>query len=168
VSNLITFSDSRKSSIEEFNLVELLEQLIGLITYNARYKNIDIAFMKSSDRVPIKANKTEIKQAILNIMKNSFEAMPDGGTLTIRTETVPVNGFSEARIQFTDTGPGIREERIQSIFLPFFSTKDGPQQNMGLGLSISYGIIKKYRGAITVKNVEPPSTGCTFTVKIPV
>jgi two-component system C4-dicarboxylate transport sensor histidine kinase DctB len=66
---------------------------------------------------------------------------------------------------FQDTGPGISDENPQNIFLPFYSTKKGSEQNLGLGLSVSYGIIKKYHGTITVENVE--GAGCQFVITLP-
>lgn len=168
ISNLITFSDNKKAYTEKFNLIELIDNLIGLIKYNARYKQISISFQKSEETIYLEANKTEIKQAVLNIMKNSFEAMPAGGNLRIQIEKQQSDGISEAVITFTDSGTGISEEKLQNIFLPFFSTKTGQQKNMGLGLSISYGIITKYKGTITVHNLNPPRHGCVFTIRLPV
>jgi signal transduction histidine kinase len=66
---------------------------------------------------------------------------------------------------FQDTGPGINDENPNNIFLPFYSTKKGSENNLGLGLSVSYGIIKKYHGTISVENLE--NSGCQFRIQIP-
>jgi two-component system C4-dicarboxylate transport sensor histidine kinase DctB len=69
------------------------------------------------------------------------------------------------QISFHDTGPGICDDKPENIFLPFYSTKHGSEQNLGLGLSVSYSIIRKYHGTITVENVD--SAGCRFVIMLP-
>jgi CheY-like chemotaxis protein len=93
------------------------------------------------------------------LIKNALEAMPDGGILTISSE------ISKGRVitRFVDTGQGIDDENFQRIFQPFFTTK-GPQSS-GLGLSSSYGLVKKHRGEIRVSG--NPSDGTTFAVDLP-
>ena len=94
-----------------------------------------------------------------------WEAMPTGGEIFIRTALVYENGANMVQMIFKDTGPGIYDENPANIFLPFYSTKKGSEQNLGLGLSVSYGIIKKYRGTITVENVD--EAGCQFVITLP-
>jgi len=99
-----------------------------------------------------------IQQALLNLVLNAIEAMPDGGTLTISSKIE--NG--SAVVSIGDTGSGISEEIKDKIFDPFFTTKgDGT----GLGLSIVYNIVSLHNGEI---GFETDGEGTTFTLKIPV
>jgi PAS domain S-box-containing protein len=165
VSNLISFSDSSRSQLENVNLNELIASMINLVRHNAKYKNIDICFRKKQEPIALRINKTEIKQVVLNLMKNSFEAMPDGGKLTIRAATKSVDDSIYVEMKFRDTGCGIKKHDVHDLFLPFYSTKKEKFGNLGLGLSVSYGIVKKYDGTIEVRNLN--GSGCEFTIRIP-
>ncbi len=165
VSNLISFSDSSRNQMERVNLNELITSIISLVRHNAKYKSIDICFQKKEDPIYLRINKTEIKQVILNLMKNSFEAMPDGGKLIIKAAAKTVGNSIYVEMKFHDTGCGIKKRNIHDIFLPFYSTKKEKFGNLGLGLSVSYGIVKKYNGTIAVRNLN--DSGCEFTIRIP-
>jgi signal transduction histidine kinase/ABC-type branched-subunit amino acid transport system ATPase component len=165
VSNLITFSDSTTITIKEIDLNETIQNMLGLIKYDAKYKKIAIHFDKSEDTILMRMKENEIKQVILNLFKNSFEAMPKGGRIYIKTEEYTNNESRYIRIIFRDTGPGIEESNLYNIFLPFYSTKSAAGTNLGLGLSVSYGIVKKYNGTITVENLR--NSGCQFTITMP-
>ncbi len=151
--------------MKKFDVNHLIRNILNLIQFHARYQQIEIHFEPCEADLSIQANKNEIKQVLLNLFKNSFEVMPAGGEIFIRTLLVNANGEPLAQIQFKDTGPGISDENPDNIFLPFYSTKKGQEHNLGLGLSVSYGIIKKYRGTIAVENLD--STGCRFTITLP-
>jgi PAS domain S-box-containing protein len=165
VSNLISFSDNNKQQIEAVELNGLIDSIIGLVKYNAKYKNIQISFKRQTDPLFLKANRTEIKQVILNLMKNSFEAMPLGGRLNIQTAESGAGDPSLVEITFQDTGTGIKGHHLHDVFLPFYSTKKDMYGNLGLGLSVSYGIVKKYEGSIAVRNLN--DSGCEFTLRFP-
>ena len=106
-----------------------------------------------------------MKQVILNLLKNSFEAMSSGGEIHIAATLMTENDTRAVCVTFRDTGPGICDENPNNIFLPFYSTKKGQENNLGLGLSVSYGIIKKYNGTISVENID--SSGCQFVITLP-
>lgn len=165
VSNLHAFSDNTPQVQEDFEIHAVIQNMLNLIQHSAQHKQINIHFDRDEADIAIRANKNEIKQVILNLLKNSFEAMPAGGDIFIKTARVSENGRQWVRLVFQDTGPGICDENPANIFLPFYSTKKGQTQNLGLGLSVSYGIIKKYNGAIAVENVE--AAGCQFVITFP-
>lgn len=165
VSNLQSFSDHTRGAIDEIELNDTIRTMLNLIQHNARHKQINIRFEPYQQDLLIKANKHEIKQVLLNLFKNSFEAMPAGGEIFITTRQQIENGAPYAQILFQDTGPGICDDNPNNIFLPFYSTKKGAEQNMGLGLSVSYGIVKKYHGTITIEN--PGEAGCQFLIQFP-
>jgi signal transduction histidine kinase len=108
----------------------------------------------------VKGNSGKLQQVLLNLFLNARDAMPGGGTLTIRT-------WSEdefARIQVSDTGDGIPPEYLARIYDPFFTTK-GPKKGTGLGLSVSYGIIREHGGTIEV--TSKLGEGATFLISLP-
>jgi PAS domain S-box-containing protein len=165
VSNLLSFSDRQTQANEELELNHEIRAMLDLIKHNASYKHITIRFEPDERDLLIHANQHEIKQVVLNLFKNSFEAMPSGGEIFIKTRQVREDGISSAQILFQDTGPGICDDNPSNIFLPFYSTKKGTEQNLGLGLSVSYGIIKKYQGTISVENSA--EAGCQFLIQFP-
>ncbi|HKI47747.1 MAG TPA: hybrid sensor histidine kinase/response regulator, partial [Desulfobacteria bacterium] len=107
----------------------------------------------------VEGNPSEIYEVAINLIKNALEAMPRGGTLSISSEICNGRVFTT----FKDTGNGISDKNIQRIFEPFFTTK-GPQSS-GLGLSSSYGLIKKHGGDIHVASVL--GEGTAFTIVFP-
>jgi len=149
---------------EELDINALIQNILTLIKHSAAHKRITIRFDPSAQNMLISANKNEIKQVILNLFKNSFEAMPSGGEIFLKTTVFTEHHAEYVQIRFCDTGPGIDEEHLSSIFLPFYSTKKGQESNLGLGLSVSYGIIKKYHGTLVVENIE---SGCQFIITLP-
>jgi two-component system sensor histidine kinase AtoS len=165
VSNLVSFSDKRSTDFEIVDVNEVITEIIGLLKYNAEYKCIEVEFKPKEKSLRLSVNRNELKQVILNLIKNSFEAMPDGGSININTFTTVEDGQMKTRIMVSDTGPGIAEEDIKNIFLPFFSTKKGKENNLGLGLSVSYAIIQHYGGSITAMNNE--DCGSRFTISLP-
>jgi signal transduction histidine kinase len=107
---------------------------------------------------PVQLDPKQLRQALLNILKNSLEAMPAGGSLTVGTEAK--NGWVEIRI--ADTGRGIPEEELDLVFTPFFSTKHG---GTGLGLPITSHIIEEHHGAVDLESVV--DAGTAFTIRLP-
>ncbi len=165
VSNLISFSDSSKMVSETFELNQLIGSIINLIRFNAKKQNIKIDYKPAAAPIHVNANINEIKQVLLNLLKNSFEATQSGGKIDIRTRRTETENRPCASIIFMDNGMGIEDDNPDNIFLPFYSTKKGNGTNLGLGLSVSYGIIKKYNGSISVKNMK--RGGCRFKIILP-
>ena len=165
VGNLVTFSDAQNISREEIHLNETIKNLLDLIKHNATYKHIHFLFTPAKRDIKVTINRNELRQVILNLVKNSFEAMPAGGTISIDTDLGLQSGEDVATVHVRDTGPGIQEANVNDIFLPFYSTKRASGSNMGLGLSISYAIVEKYRGKIMVHNLS--EGGCEFIVQLP-
>ncbi len=165
VSNLISFSDNKKITEEEFELNGLIGSIINLIRFNAREKKIKVVFRPAANPIILEANSNEIKQVILNLFKNSFESMEESGSIFIDTKSIGTDGAMVARIIFEDNGVGIKDDNPNNVFLPFYSTKTGIEENLGLGLSVSYGIIKKCKGSISVENLKV--SGCRFTIDLP-
>ena len=165
VSNLHSFSDNKKQIEEDISLHELIRNILTLIKHSAKQRQVTIQFDPFEEEITIHANKNEMKQVILNLLKNSFEAMSSGGEVFIKTSQVRQNGSQHVQMTFTDTGSGIQTDNLNDIFLPFYSTKKGQEDNLGLGLSVSYGIITRYHGTISVENIG--DSGCQFLITLP-
>ena len=165
ISNLVSFSDGPTPNPENVDPNELCKDILTLIKYNAKYKDIRLVLVEGSDVPKLEANRNELRQVILNLIRNSFEAMPGGGMISIYTSRVCQQGLCYAEIRVCDEGNGLDESEAGNIFMPFFSTKRGKENNMGLGLSISYAIIEKYHGTMSARNNEV--RGCTFIITLP-
>jgi len=148
--------------IHVFSIGELIEEAVNLT--QPLWKNpfergkYRLNYFRSPGCL-VKGNPSEIYEVLVNLIKNALEAMPRGGTLSISSEIVE----GQILTTFTDTGNGVSEENIQRMFEPFFTTK-GPQSS-GLGLSSSYGLIKKHEGDIRV--ASDFGKGTTFTIVLP-
>ena len=106
------------------------------------------------------ASRSELMEVLTNLIFNALESMREGGEITVRTEAKK----KEVLLYFTDSGQGIPDTIKKKIFDPFFTTKGSKAS--GLGLSVSYGIIKRHQGKIKVKSIK--GKGTTFTISIPV
>ncbi|MGA2640745.1 MAG: ATP-binding cassette domain-containing protein [Spirochaetia bacterium] len=166
IRNLLSLSGTAETGREETDLNEMIGSIIGLLRHSAHDKDISISFHSDEKEILLKVNRNEIKQVILNLVKNSFEAMPGGGDIRIGTSlTADETGRPCATIEFADTGPGIQSANLNDAFIPFYSTRKGKGDNIGLGLSICYGIIKRHEGFMRVKNLE--HSGCQFSIELP-
>ena len=108
-------------------------------------------------------DKTKLEQVFINLLMNCGESMDGEGRLTVATSLA--SGSDMLQVRFQDTGPGIPEGHLSRLFDPFFTTKE-VGKGVGLGLSISYGIIQKHRGRVSVESTG--SQGTTVLVELPV
>ncbi|WP_439900144.1 ATP-binding protein [Pseudomonas svalbardensis] len=154
---------SRVDSNQEWqwaNLQQGIESTLNIVANELKYK-ADV-LKEYQDLPDIECLPSQINQVIMNLIVNASQAIgPERGTITLRTgleaETV--------WIEVADTGAGIAPDCLQKIFDPFFTTKP-VGQGTGLGLSLSYGIVKKHRGDITVRSEV--GVGTTFRVQLPI
>lgn len=163
VSNLVTFSDAKTPQIEPVDINKVIEELISLLRFNVEYHHIRIVFRHDTTELLFRGVREQMKQVILNLMKNSLEAMPDGGEIIIATHHDSKN--RQVVVEFEDTGPGIAAEDPNTVFTPFFSTRTDRPTSMGLGLSISYRTVSRVGGTMQVRNL--PQRGCRFTIRLP-
>jgi two-component system NtrC family sensor kinase len=147
----------------------VLERVLELSRKKLEESHVVVAWDKEtgpSSRLPrVEANADQLGQVFLNMVINAIEAMPEGGTLRIRTalEDAPDVDHPMVRIEFADTGVGLDSVARERLFEPFFTTKE---EGSGLGLSVSYGIIQSHRGEIWVESET--GQGSTFAVRLPV
>ena len=162
VRNFLSFSKRPNLNPILSNINTVILELIALIEPQATVQNIMISKELKSDLPQVKVDTQQLHQALMNIILNSLEAMPQGGKLKVRSR---YDQRDEAiKIEITDTGYGIPEENLPYLFEPFFSSK--PEgKGIGLGLSIVYEVIDEHNGSIEVESEV--DKGTTFIIKLP-
>lgn len=147
---------------EDTDLNKVAEQTLSFLENEALHRNISIEKDYLENLPSIKSDTTQIQQVILNIADNAIDAAGKNGT--VRMKTGYDSKTKEVFLEISDTGPGIPKEDVDKIFDPFYTTKTSGD-GTGLGLSVSYSIIEKLGGRITVESV--PGKGAVFTVYLP-
>ncbi len=153
------FSKIPPVELKAWNVNNLIDSSISLIQYDKRAKDISIVKELSPDIPEITTDGNQLSQVIVNIILNAVDAMPEGGKLTIRSRAED----NRIHIDFEDTGIGIPKENISRIFDPFFTTKE---KGTGLGLAVSYSIIKKLNGSLIAESEA--NKGSRFMITLPI
>jgi len=162
IKNLLDFSrQAKRKDYRILNLHTPLKNILSLVGEQMRLQNVRVIKNLDSHLPKIKANPGQLEQVFMNIVSNALDSMPNGGELRIATRKID----SGIEIAFTDNGCGISKESRDKVFNPFFTTKR-PGRGVGLGLSVSYGIIREHGGEIGVESEE--GKGSTFTIRLPV
>jgi len=162
VKNLLLFSKRQIGEFAVVNLREILDRCTQLVEHHLKLNNIELVRDYQKGKAEVMCDKDQIQQTFLAILDNAMAAMPDGGTLTIRTSSDPDD--EKVKIQFQDTGSGISPEDLPHIFEPFYTTKK-EGKGIGLGLSVCYGIVERHNGKIDVHSVV--GQGSTFIIELP-
>ena len=162
ISNLLQFARQETAKMAETEINSVVESALQIVDHQLGVNNVKISKELANDLPPCDANANQLQQVIMNFAINAQQAMgSDGGTLTVRTHT---GAADEVIIEVEDNGPGIPDEIKAKIFEPFFTTKPAGQ-GTGLGLSVTYGIIKDHGGEIRIEDVE--GGGTRFVVSLP-
>ncbi|HTY25300.1 MAG TPA: ATP-binding protein [Desulfomonilaceae bacterium] len=160
--NLLSFA--RQSSLRKsaFDLKVVMNEITLLVGNRMELQGITLEQQIDDDLPPIYSDRDQIKQALLNLILNAVEAMPNGGMIHVSAgSNRPGN---KVRIRVSDTGGGIPKEVQRRIFEPFVTTKEDGK-GVGLGLSVVYGIVSQHGGTIEVDSEE--GKGATFTLNLP-
>jgi len=160
VNNLLNFSRTGTGELADVDVNRVVEETLSLVAHPLRTSQIQVVKQLSEGLPPVRGSANKLQQVFLNLFLNARDAMPLGGMLEVRTAAR--NGGVE--VEVVDTGNGISREHIHKIFDPFFTTKPGGR-GTGLGLSVSYGIIKEHAGKIDVRST--PGRGTSFHVEFP-
>lgn len=151
---MLDLSKQKEPEKKPFNVNEMLESVLRFVNTGPK-----ISMVKDLGQLPaITGDATRISQVVINLIENAVKAMPDGGTLTVRS----YNDGTAACIEVADTGVGIPKDNLERIFDPFFTTH---AESTGLGLAISYRIVREHGGSIKVKSEV--GKGSIFTVSLP-
>jgi PAS domain S-box-containing protein len=160
VDRFLTFTRKTSPNRTEININILIKDTLPFLMYH-RLPSYEVKIIKlfAKKMPPIKGDIHQLQEVFVNLFINAYQAMPEGGVLTVKTENL---SDEFAQISISDTGCGITTESLKNIFMPFFSTK---KEGTGLGLSICYNIIKNHGGTIEVDSQA--RKGTTFIIKLP-
>ena len=157
---MLSFSKPDQEDRQVVDVNTIMDEILLLHEKQLRENDIRIVYTFDEDLGKVHASINQLRQVFLNMVGNARDAMPEGGTLTVKTSS----SNHTIKIEVSDTGIGIKEENIKKIFDAFFTTKDSVK-GVGLGLSVCYGFIIDHGGDITVKS--KPDAGTTFTITLP-
>ena len=160
VNNLLNFSRTSATELADLDVNRVVEETLSLVAHPLKTSQIQVVKQLGPTLPAVRGSANKLQQVFLNLFLNARDAMPGGGMLEIRTAAH--NGSVE--VEIVDTGAGIPRENIHRIFDPFFTTK-ATGRGTGLGLSVSYGIIKEHAGKIDVRST--PGKGTSFHVEFP-
>jgi len=165
VRDLLTYARQRSARFEEAYLHDLVGRAVKLVSHHCELGGVstETELVLADDRLWCDAD--QLIQALVALMINAIESMPDGGRLVLQTWEAP-NGDADSRVYLSvsDTGVGISPSVQDRIFDPFFSTKN-EAKGVGLGLAVVYGIVQRHHGDISV--TSEIGSGTTFTIEIP-
>ncbi|HXX82299.1 MAG TPA: ATP-binding protein, partial [Thermodesulfovibrionales bacterium] len=160
---LSSFSKMPPPELKPARVNNLIEDSLALMGYDKRVQDITIMKDLSPSLPEIATDSNQLRQVFVNVILNAADAMPNGGTLTIRSRRENNNIV----IDFEDTGPGITPEDLSRIFDPLYTTGEtGGETGTGLGLAVSYRIIKKLNGSMTAES--EPDKGSRFVITLPI
>ena len=154
VSDLLDYSAGRQPILAPVQVSELVTEALSVAPPP---KGVQVV-QQGEPHLRIEADYDQIRQALLNLITNGYDAMPGGGTLTVAA----IPGPDSVQITVTDTGSGMDEETRDAIFTPFFTKK---ARGIGLGLAVTKRIVEAHHGTITVQST--PSAGSSFTMTVP-
>lgn len=174
IKDLLTFSRRQPIRLAPMEINREIEDMKGLLR-RLTPESVELTILPCERPCYVLADRTQLRQVFLNLLSNAKDAMPDGGTITIRVdrftmteEFVEKQGFGTCGeyvvVSFKDTGTGIDKAVLPKIFEPFFTTKE-MGKGTGMGLATVYGIVKQHNGYITVESEK--GLGTTFHVYLP-
>lgn len=163
VENLLRFSRANSSGFENLDINGVLEESITFTQHQLGLSRVEVIKDFNSGVPTLIGNPNQLEQVFTNLIINAGKAMPQGGKLLVKSDYDPKN--SVVKIEFADTGCGIPQENLNKIFDPFFTTRK-PGGGTGLGLSVSYGIVKNHQGKIEVDSRE--GEGTRFVISLPI
>ncbi len=161
VRSLLDFTRNDHPVMTSVAVGEVLETTLNLLGNELAIGQVELEREIDDDLPPVPANPRHLQQVFLNLLLNAVQAMPEGGTLTVRAVRDEEGGV---RVDVADTGIGIPPEDLDKVFDPFFTTKE-PGHGTGLGLAVSFGIVERHGGRITV--ASEVGEGTTFSVFLP-
>lgn len=169
VGNLLSLAQPAESNPEEINIPQEIERCLNFVEAKAKSQNVKLQTDFENNLPKLTFDPAELRQLLLNVVMNALQAMPEGGTLSIKTHQLTeggpnyTSGFNRLLIQVEDEGAGIASDLHDKVFEPFFTTKAG---GTGLGLAICNSIVKRYNGEIWVKKAK--SGGTEVNIALPV
>jgi len=170
IRNLLDFSRQSEPTLRPVDLNKVVQATLSIVGHQISLENVTLAMNLDTQLPLVLADFDQIQQALINVILNATQAMPDGGNLKITTsvaEGIEIGGSPKntVRVDVSDTGVGIPKENLNKLFTPFFTTKERGK-GVGLGLAALHGIIERHKGKIEVES--KPNLGTTFTIYLEV
>jgi signal transduction histidine kinase len=169
VGNLLSLAQPSESNPEDIDVRQEIKRCLNFIEAKAKSQNVKLQTDFGNNLPKLTFNQAELRQLLLNVVMNSLQAMPDGGTLSIKAHQLTegghdyISGINRILIQVGDEGAGIPFNMHEKVFEPFFTTKAG---GTGLGLAICNSIVRRYNGEIWVEKAK--SGGTEVKIALPV
>jgi len=160
IKKLLVFGRQVPPQKTRVNLNGVVEEALSFFKARCANEAVELALVLSPDLPEVIADPGQIHQVLVNLVVNALQAMPDGGKLTVETSA----GEGEVLLVVEDTGIGMRQETIEKLFVPFFTTKD-VGEGTGLGLPVAYGIVTSHGGSIRVTSAL--GRGSRFEIALP-
>jgi signal transduction histidine kinase len=165
VGNLLSLAQPAESNPEEIDIPQEIKRCLDFIKAKAKTQNVRLQTDFENDLPKLIFDQAEFRQLLLNVVMNSLQAMPDGGTISIKAKklTNARHDYNRILIRIEDEGAGIPSDIREKVFEPFFTTKAG---GTGLGLAICNSIVRRYNGEIWVEKAK--SCGTEIRIELPV
>jgi PAS domain S-box-containing protein len=165
VANLLLFSRRSHQQVSTINIAEELKHSLEFINYHLRSRKIVVATDFANDLSTVQGDTQQLRQVFLNLLTNATDAMPEGGTLTVRAKDRNLEtGAPGVILEFSDSGTGIEPANLAKVWDPFFTTK--PEgKGTGLGLPICRRTVEEHRGTIDLES--QPRKGTTVRIVLP-
>ncbi|MFN7920729.1 MAG: ATP-binding protein [Bryobacteraceae bacterium] len=160
VNSLLNFSRTSKTEFEEIDLNRVVRETLSIVEHQIEKANVRVDLSLDSSLGGVRGNFGKLQQVFLNLVLNARDAMDEGGTLRIASRTAG----DSVQIDVSDSGKGIANEDLPRIYDPFFTTK-GMKKGTGLGLAVTYGIVREHGG--TIEAASEPGRGTTFRLEFP-
>ena len=166
VANLLQFSRRGEDKISTMDIREELTKAVELIRHHLRKLQVTVIQELAPETPTMFADRQKLRQVFLNLLTNAGDAMPEGGTLTLRSAPASLeNGKPAVLIEFVDTGVGVPAEHLEKVMEPFFTTKE-EGKGTGLGLAICRRIVQDHHGTIQI--VSAVGNGTTVRIVLPI
>jgi signal transduction histidine kinase len=164
VQELLDFAKPVTPARKPSDANEIVQEALALVSDDASFRRIELVSTLPDGLPAVLVDPLQIRQALLNVLLNGFEAMPEGGRLTVETRGGLRDGAdSFVTVTVTDTGEGMNEDEVGKLYEPFYTTK---QHGTGLGLTIVARVLGQNGGSISASSV--PGTGSSFVLRLPI
>jgi signal transduction histidine kinase len=161
---LLDFARRREPALSSIDIREVLQRSLDLVAGRLAHGKVVADIEHVGAAYLVLGDRDQLTQVFVNLFNNALDAMPEGGTLGVRSELRAADGIPCLTVSVSDTGVGIASDELSHVFQPFFTTKpDG--KGTGLGLSVSLGIVRKHEGTLEVMSER--GKGSTFMVSLP-
>ncbi|HEY7678361.1 MAG TPA: ATP-binding protein [Candidatus Methylomirabilis sp.] len=164
IKSLLDFARPKASTFEIIDIGSFLDEALGLIGPAMDRAGVTVEREADPPRIRLRADRQRLQEALLNVLLNAVQAMPQGGKVRLQTSLEGGGGDGPlgVAIQISDTGPGVPPEQAERIFKPFYTTRpDGT----GLGLAVVRQVVEEHGGSVAVRC--SPGEGATFVVRLP-